>query len=283
MMPVSAMEFYDGWIMADHNIFTDFYDDDYKISGAIMFKGIRNTKGFFSNSFFDYQDGSEGNFVKGIPKYSFGSQNKERRGLVVDEDGTITGWPHSTIVPDRPFFTSTLCDSRPHWGNMSVCPHHYADLTDHGGYGGGNYVVSRDDVDPDLDICTAGGDSPCHYRLMGISADHSYIMAPVEYSGYLSATIGGIPDGKFLRIGICFPLNSLFYFDEKYGPVEMDSMDELMEDTTGNGYFVDREVGVVFRKFRGDGWSKTFTLVVYEEGSDDVNCIQRAYPKYQSK
>ena len=53
-----------------------------KIAGAITFKGMRNVKGFFQNSFFDYEDGSEGNYVKGIPRDSYGSRNGERRGLV---------------------------------------------------------------------------------------------------------------------------------------------------------------------------------------------------------
>ena len=53
-----------------------------KIAGAITFKGMRNVKGFFQNSFFDYEDGIEGNYVKGIPRDSYGSRNGERRGLV---------------------------------------------------------------------------------------------------------------------------------------------------------------------------------------------------------
>ena len=60
-------------------------------------------------------------------------------------------------------------------------------------------------------------------------------------------------------------------------------MEELMEDTTGLGYFVDYDVGVVFRRFKGGGpWDSSFELVVYETASEDVDCIKRAYPKYQT-
>ena len=51
----------------------------------------------------------------------------EIRVTVFDWDGTITGIPLSTVVKDRPFFTSSLSSSRPHWGNMSVCPHRYSE------------------------------------------------------------------------------------------------------------------------------------------------------------
>ena len=46
-------------------------------------------------------------------------------GQIFDWDGTITGKPGSTIVRDQPFYTSSLCESRPNWGNMSICPHQY--------------------------------------------------------------------------------------------------------------------------------------------------------------
>jgi len=282
MLPIQGIEFYDGWVNADHNIFTDFYDDDYKIAGAITFKAMRAIRGYFQNSFFDYQDMIEGNYVLGIPKYSVGSKNSERRGLVYDIDGTITGWPDTTIVPDRPFFTSSLCESHLNWGNMSVCPHTYLSFQDSKGYGKGNYIVTRDDLGLNIDPCMSGGDSPCHYRSMGMSADHSYIIAPLKFEGWedtLKGSIHGLPDGHFLRFGICFPLNSTISFSKDL--VQMNSMEELMKDTSGMGYLVDTEVGIMFRMFRGwQGWDNDFAIWIDILGSEDVNCISRAYPKY---
>ena len=66
---------------------------------------MRSIRAEFKHSFFDFEDGLEGNYVKGLPKYSFGAHKSEYRGLAYDIDGTITGWPGTTIVPDRPFFT----------------------------------------------------------------------------------------------------------------------------------------------------------------------------------
>ena len=100
-----GIHFYDGYVYASHNTFTDFYDDAHKIAGAISFKAMRSIRAEFKHSFFDFEDGLEGNYVKGLPKYSFGAHKSEYRGLAYDIDGTITGWPGTTIVPDRPFFT----------------------------------------------------------------------------------------------------------------------------------------------------------------------------------
>ena len=85
--------------------------------------------------------------MKGLPRLTYGAHKSEHRGLAYDIDGTITGWPGSTIVPDRPFFTSSACEARPLWGNMSICPHTYASFNDGRGYDGGNLrfglVLSR--------------------------------------------------------------------------------------------------------------------------------------------
>jgi hypothetical protein len=279
---VMGINFYDGYVEAENNIFADFYDDEYKLAGAITFKAPRDIKATFRNTFFDFEDGVGGNYVKGVPRYSYGSRNGERRGLVHDEDGTITGVPGTTIVPDRPFYRSSLCQARPHWGNMTVCPHPYLSMGDNQGYDGGNYRVSRDDLGEE-DTCISGGDSPCHYRVMAMSADHSYIMAPVAYSwDHLTASIRGIPEGHFFRMGFCFPLNSTVTLTGSH--MEVDTMEELMADTTGTAYYRDTEVGVVFRRFKGgQGEEHSFKMVVEELASQDVDCISRAYPKYMTE
>ena len=75
------------------------------------------------------KDGLEGNYVKGLPKYSYAAHKSEYRGLAYDADGTITGWSGVTIVPDRPFFTSSMCEARPHWGNI-LLPTFIVETTD---------------------------------------------------------------------------------------------------------------------------------------------------------
>ena len=51
----------------------------------------------------------------------------ERMGQIFDWDGTITGKPRHFVVRDQPFYTSSLCEPKPNWGNMSICPHRYVD------------------------------------------------------------------------------------------------------------------------------------------------------------
>jgi len=59
---------------------------------------------------------------------------------------------------------------------------------------------------------------------MGMSIDHSYIVAPVEYTTWedeLSVSIGKYPEGNFIRIGLCFPLNSTISVEGKPQPEEV--------------------------------------------------------------
>ena len=57
-----------------------------------------------------------------------------------------------------------------------------------------------------------------------------------------------------------------------------------MEDSSGTGFFVDREVGVVFRRFKGEaGNERGVQIVVTDLASEDVDCTARAYPKYQTQ
>lgn len=55
-------------------------------------------------------------------------------GQIFDWDGTITGHAMATVVRDQAFYTSSWCDPKPNWGNMSICPHRYAHAI---GYGAG--------------------------------------------------------------------------------------------------------------------------------------------------
>ena len=62
------------------------------------------------------------------------TRSTERMGQIFDWDGTITSQAMSMIVRDQPFYTSSWCEARPHWGNMSICPHRYVNAA---GYGSG--------------------------------------------------------------------------------------------------------------------------------------------------
>ena len=68
-------------------------------------------------------------------------------GQVFDWDGTITGIPMSMVVRDQPFYTSSLCEPRPHWGNMSICPHRYISPGGTGtGYPGNNPISKANHI-----------------------------------------------------------------------------------------------------------------------------------------
>ena len=215
-----------------------------------------------------------------------------------DWDGTITGVPLSTVVRDTPFFTSSWCEARPHWGNMSICPHRYTEAGGSGsGYGHIDVVVTRDDV-PEYPDIAMEYHAPWHLHL---STDHSYIFSfrnnslPENYIFFLY----GIDSGFGQNIGFCVPLNIpedeiSFQGDSELS--ELSTYEDLLADRTGSAYYWDREVGVVFRRFQVDqmrSWEDQvrcmpdnhncpyFRIRTELENRGDTDCTQRAYPKYK--
>ena len=95
------------------NHFADFVNDAYKMAGAISFRkphaGVSKTSLWhpglnchiqvlptvFLDTGFDFEDGVEGNYILGRPPSWFDS---DRRGIVFDWDGTITGRPLATVI-----------------------------------------------------------------------------------------------------------------------------------------------------------------------------------------
>ena len=93
-------------------------------------------------------------------------------GHIFDWDGTITGHPQWTVVRDQPFYSSSRCSPRPHWGNMTVCPHRYVNGMGTGdGFAQIDMTVTRNDVVEYPEINNIHKD-PWHPKM---STDHSYI------------------------------------------------------------------------------------------------------------
>ena len=69
-----GLQLYDGNPYVSNNTFADFYDDDYKIAGGIGFRKPHagEPPTLFKNTHFDFQDGAEGNYVKGMERFAFG-------------------------------------------------------------------------------------------------------------------------------------------------------------------------------------------------------------------
>ena len=68
-----GLQLYDGNPLVNGTTFADFYDDEWKIAGAIGFRkphagGIPT---LFLNTYFDFVDKIEGNYIRGLPKHSY--------------------------------------------------------------------------------------------------------------------------------------------------------------------------------------------------------------------
>ena len=109
-----GLQLYDGNPYAKGNHFADFVNDAYKVAGGISFRkphaGVSKTSllypaemnchiqvlpTVFLDTGFDFEDGVEGNYILGRPPGGF---NSDRRGIVFDWDGTITGRPLATVI-----------------------------------------------------------------------------------------------------------------------------------------------------------------------------------------
>ena len=133
--------------------------------------------------------------------------SKERMGQILDLDGTITGKPGSTIVRDQPFYTSSLCESRPNWGNMSICPHQYVKTQGTGtGYTDFEVVITRTDIPEYPEIHPLYPD-PWHPHL---STDHSYIYSFPNLSlpPNFNIIMQGLDSGNSVLVGFCVPLGA---------------------------------------------------------------------------
>ena len=65
-----GMHLYDGYPIVNRNTLADFSDDELKYAGAIGFRkehaGMIPT--VFLNSYFDFEDKTGGNYIKGFPR-----------------------------------------------------------------------------------------------------------------------------------------------------------------------------------------------------------------------
>ena len=165
---------------------------------------------------------------------------------------TITGQAGWTVVRDQPFYSSSLCQPRPHLGNMTSCPHRYVNAAGTGsGYAKIDMTITRNDVIEWPEINKIFKD-PWHPKL---STDHSYIYSFPNSSlpSHFSLSLEGLDSGLSLVVGVCVPLEAgpadLSLRGSPH-PAEVSSYEALTGDTTGTAYYWDREVGVIFRKFQ---------------------------------
>ena len=158
-------------------------------------------------------------------------------------------------------------------------------------------VLTRDDVPEYPEIANVYPD-PWHPHM---STDHSYLYSfpnnsmPPKFRMQLE----GLDSGHSLLLGICTPLGANeeeINFRGSPEPQEVSTYEDLVNDRTGAGYFWDKEVGAVFRRFQVDLQRDSelrdrcvpdghhcpwFTVETSGDGLRDAYCTDRAYPKYR--
>ena len=111
----------------------------------------------------------------------------------------------------------------------------------------------------------------------------------------------GLDSGHGLLVGFCVPLAAGpedLVLSGHPRPVERHTYHQLRQDNSGAGYYWDRQVGIIFRRFQNDvprlpesreacvgGLCPSFRIDIMmdPELSWDADCRTRAYPKYQEE
>ena len=111
-------------------------------------------------------------------------------------------------------------------------------------------MITRDDI-PDIPEETLVYPDPWHPKL---STDHSYIYSfPEGIPIRFNFRIDGLDSGNSIIVGFCIPLNATSEQIILHGnpkPMQINTYDDLVNDRSGAGYYWDKNVGAIFRRFQ---------------------------------
>ncbi|XP_076451163.1 cell surface hyaluronidase CEMIP2-like [Babylonia areolata] len=180
-----------------------------------------------------------------------------------DKDGSLTGWPGSQAVLDRPFFTGPHCRPRPDW-TMTVCPYKYVqvEVMGRGGVLDRPFsrqhplIIHRDDVPHDT------------LHLEGTQRNRFLLRTHKSYTININTSLSTIPKqfnvyafnlerGDVLRVGLCLAADTTQFRIRGQYPnitsqdpaVFVDSLQKLDMDTSGRAFFRDISTGMLYFKF----------------------------------
>ncbi|XP_046367425.2 cell surface hyaluronidase-like [Haliotis rufescens] len=311
--PFVGFMIYDGPVHLKNVWFSGFKENINYTSGAIGF--LRkdyysiNPTNTVMNAKFDFVDGhSTGNRVYDGNEtvHGFGNADGDKTSAFRDLDGSVTGYPGSTVLKPGPFFHNARCYRRDNW-NMEICPQRFGMLN--------LRLISTEDEDKSHpfavrdDNPSARMDETWHASAgfpVTLGGDHSYT---IHWNGKVPRAFElkgeGVEKGDWVRFGICFPRNGKFHFTMYY-PVfrddtgwvghhwkQMSSVEELDRDTSGGAVYHDNTTGLWFFKYmnmkdRMENETESCPVrcpsIRFEVKSGDMNdgdCTSRAYGPYK--
>ncbi|XP_046576514.1 LOW QUALITY PROTEIN: cell surface hyaluronidase-like [Haliotis rubra] len=238
--------------------------------------------------------------------HGFGNDDGDKTSAFRDLDGSVTGYPGSTVLKPGPFFHNARCYRRDNW-NMEICPQRFGMLNlrliSTEDQGKSHPFAVRDD-NP-----SARMDETWHSSAgfpVALGGDHSYT---IHWKGRVPRAFElkgeGVEKGDWVRFGVCFPRNGKFHFTMYY-PVYRDdtgwvghywkrvsSVEDLDRDTSGGAVYHDNTTGLWFFKYMNmndrlenetHSCPERCPSIRFEVLSGDMNdgdCTSRAYGPYK--
>ena len=158
-------------------------------------------------------------------------------------------------------------------------------------------MITRDDNPAEAREESLIYKDPWHPKL---STDHSYLYSFPNNSlpQQFRIILKGLDSGNSVLVGFCIPHGASedqMNFKGNPKPLEFETYEDLLQDRSGSGYFWDKEIGAIFRRFQvdeprdpesrlacvGGPYScPTFFINSLSGANGDTDCTKRAYPKY---
>ena len=229
---IRGLEFYDGPMVVRRSHFANFNPNTRRKSGAIT---------NLSPNPFWVSTGNSSNTI------SFSNSNEvwldpltagndgDAFSVIRDSDGSITGTPNRTIVPDNPVLVTASCIKKPLW-NAYVCPHNYIGVhmradtgTDLSGTAltradGASYVLGSNDGSPEHQYFTVIENQPHTLTLPFVAPKH------MKFTRYEQA-------GRAARLSLPYPTSGFTMTLWGSAVAKASSLSEL--GSGGTKYFYD--------------------------------------------
>ncbi|XP_060081443.1 protein DDB_G0287365-like [Ylistrum balloti] len=266
-LPLQGFGFYDGPVFISDTYFDKFTTNEYRKAGALGFKRF-NTASSSSlngakNIHFGFPDGlTTGNRVYdgNSSIYGYGDLDGDLAATFRDMDGSVTTVPWSTVVRPFSFMNTPECTMKSAW-NLMICPYKYMTLR-------------CQDVSPDKEDRKAIfvrddlPDSPWqstipHFRGYPLISGGKYsysIYWPDKSPSEFLLLPRDQEKGDPVRVGVCLPLDATInlktWYPKRFVGInqwtEVDSVQDIDDDTVGGKYFRNRTSGMLYVKLLTD-------------------------------
>jgi hypothetical protein len=265
--PVRGFEFYDGPLRVEDVSFKGFLADT-RHNGSAIGNLLGNNWQMTPTNFIRgarFYDDSRRVYHGAAGQSWFGDYDGDRKPVIHDVDGTLTGVTDSFIVRNLPFYTTPNCYPRPEWEGQ-VCKERYGQLfirnansagTNYNGVTTGRrFVITRDDSPdaPHSMLGIPGSDPTIQWQPLVMLSKGYTVKFTHPTPPQLTFQLTNWNARDWARLGVCYPPAATFTVTKEigYGTVipmtPGNSVQDVDNSVNGTVYYYDSTRGVLFFK-----------------------------------